>query len=63
MEDRSETDREGSDVREEGQDRGVPRTTTTGDPETDIRRPGAGAVEDEDPGLGHDEDVTGTGEA
>jgi hypothetical protein len=62
VEDRSEIDTEESDVREEGRDHGVPRTTTTGDPETDIRQPGAGAVEDEDPGIGHDEDVTGTGE-
>jgi hypothetical protein len=62
MEDRSKIDPEGSDVREE-KGRGVPRTTTTGDPGTDLRQPGAGAVEDEDPGLGHDEDVTGAGEA
>ena len=63
MEDRSESDTEESEAREVRQDHGVPRTTTTGDPATDIREPGAGAVEDdEDPGPGHDEDVRGTGE-
>jgi hypothetical protein len=35
-------------VREEEERRGVPRTTTTGDPATDVRQPGDGAITDLD---------------
>ena len=42
-------------VAEEVERRGVPRTTTTGDPDIDVRKPGAGAVIDVDPSS-HDED-------
>jgi hypothetical protein len=34
--------------------RGVPRTTTTGDPATDVRQPGDGAITDLDADAGED---------
>ena len=58
MDDRGELERREDGVRDEEERRGVPRTTTTGDPETDVRQPGDGATADlqqpasfEDPNL------------
>jgi hypothetical protein len=41
-------------VREEEERRGVPRTTTTGDPATDVRQPGDGAITDLEADAGED---------
>jgi hypothetical protein len=41
-------------VLEEEERRGVPRTTTTGDPATDVRQPGDGAITDLEPDADHD---------
>ena len=55
MDDRSEPSRREEAVEEEEERRGVPRTTTTGDPETDVRQPGDGAITDlEQPDSFHD---------
>jgi hypothetical protein len=41
-------------VREEEERRGVPRTTTTGDPATDVRQPGDGVITDLEADAGED---------
>lgn len=46
MDDDTERSRQEAAVAEEEERRGVPRTTTTGDPRTDVRQPGAGAIAD-----------------
>jgi hypothetical protein len=41
-------------VRDEEERRGVPRTTTIGDPATDVRQPGDGAITDLEADAGED---------
>jgi hypothetical protein len=42
------------DAAQEEERRGVPRTTTTGDPATDVRQPEDGAITDLEAGAGED---------
>ncbi len=46
MDDRTELERQEQEVAAEEERRGVPKTTTTGDPERDVRQPGDGAIAD-----------------
>ena len=68
VDDRGESDRDedvaadGAEARDDSgaddvEPRGVPRTTTTGDPAVDVRQPGAGAVLEVDPASLDEDDV------